>query len=454
MQKEGIERIESFNDNFRKTGNLASLAPELRYAEQKLAASLDGFIRFNDHPAAALSLIKLGDIHRSLERWETALGYYRQAHQQAAMAKHDEYQAMALMGMARVEMYGLRQYGDAALHIEEALQLSSRLPNKKHLFDALDFKGQVQIYRRDLIGAADSLNRALSLVPEIHDKGLQFYVYLDRADMYQKLAEQCDYQRSFEPCYEALELSKADYAKALQLAREMAFHYLASQTEGFLRRLEIRRSMISSQQRFHDQLIQSGIFSPKKPGDVLVQEQFISSGQSIPAGILNMIQQSGALSGGDPRSFYLQGLMHEMQGNDTKALELYRHAVALLEEDRGNLKDEKSRGAFLEDKIEFYYTPMLHLLDRRQFSEAFECMEKSRSRAMADLLANKQIVLSNEEARRSYASFLRLKTEIAALQKSLFEYRARPDSEKYSGAIADYEKRIAAFPVLPLRPPM
>ena len=443
MQKRGIGRLDSFIDNFRKTGDRASLFPELLHAEQELAASLDGFIRMEDRPAAALSLIKLGDVYRMLGKWDAAMDCYRQAYKLAAIAKHAEYQSKALMGMARAEMYGLRNYGDAALHIEEALQLSAGLQDKQYLFDALDYKGQVQIYRGDLIGAADSLNRALSLVPQIEDKALKYYVYLDRADVYQKLAEKCDYQRSFEPCYEALELSKADYEKALQIARQMGFHGLASQTEGFLQRLEIRRSMIKSQESFHKQLIQSGIFHPKTPDDVLVHEKFISGTQNIPAGILNMIQQSGAISGGDPRSVYIQGLMHEMQGDSDRALELYREAVVLLEKDRRNLKEEKSRGTFLEDKIEFYYTPMLHLLERGQRAEAFELMERSRSRAMADLLANKQIVLSDEASRSSYATFLRLKTDIAALQKRLFEYRAKPDSEKYSGEIAAEEKKIS-----------
>ncbi len=215
MQKRGIGRLDSFIDNFRKTGDRTSLFPELLNAEQELAASLDGFIRMEDRPAAALSLIKLGDVYRMLGKWDAAMDCYRQAYK-LAETKHAEYQSKALMGMARAEMYGLRNYGDAALHIEEALQLSAGLQDKQYLFDALDYKGQVRIYRGDLIGAADSLNRALSLVPQIEDKALKYYVYLDRAEVYQKLAEKCDYQRSFEPCYEALELSKADYEKALQ----------------------------------------------------------------------------------------------------------------------------------------------------------------------------------------------------------------------------------------------
>ena len=201
MQKQGIGRIDSFIDNFRKTGDRASLFPELLHAEQELAASLDGFIRMEDRPEAALSLIKLGDVSRMLGKWDAAMDYYRQAYKLAAIAKHAEYQSKALMGMARAEMYGLRNYGDAALHLEEALQLSAGLQNKQYLFDALDYKGQVQIYRGDLIGSADSLNRAMSLVPQIEDKALKYYVYLDRADVYQKLAEKCDYQKNFEHPY-------------------------------------------------------------------------------------------------------------------------------------------------------------------------------------------------------------------------------------------------------------
>ena len=109
-----------------------------------------------------------------------------------------------------------------------------------------------------------------------------FYAYLDRAEIYQKLAEKCDYQRTFEPCYEALKLAQVDYERALAVAKKLGYSGLAQQTEGFLRRLGQRRELIQSQEALHKNVLQMAIFHPKKPSDVLVHEQFIAGSQTHP----------------------------------------------------------------------------------------------------------------------------------------------------------------------------
>ena len=113
------------------------------------------------------------------------------------------------MGRARAKLYGIRDLGAAATHIEEALRLSANIEDRSYLFDALDCTAQIQISRGELIAAADTLIRAFTVVADIDDHALLYFGCLDRAEVYQKIAEKCDYERTFEPCYEAMELSKA-----------------------------------------------------------------------------------------------------------------------------------------------------------------------------------------------------------------------------------------------------
>ncbi|MFQ5830850.1 MAG: hypothetical protein ACE5JD_17090, partial [Candidatus Methylomirabilia bacterium] len=346
------------------------------------------------------------------------------------------------MGWARAELYGTKNLGAAATHIEEALRLSEGLEDKSYLFDALDYQAQIRVSSGDLVAAADALKRAFSLAPALNDRTRLFFGHLDRAEVFQKVAEKCDYQRAFKPCYQALELAKADYEQARTLARQLGYHGLARQAEGFLQRLEMRRTLIQSQERFHEALVQQGIFHPKRPGDVLVQEQYIAGGQHIPPGLIGLVHQAGFAGARDARSFYIRGLFHEMQGDNDEALASYLEAVNLLEVDRRNLRDEKSRGTFLEDKIEFYYTPILHLLERRRFSDAFELSERSRSRAMADLLASKELALSRPEDRHLYGKSVELRANIALRQKQLFELRSGADGKKHAKKIARAEREI------------
>ena len=82
-----------------------------------------------------------------------------------------------------------------------------------------------------------------------------------------------------------------------------------------------------------------------------------------------------------------------MQGNNEAALGFYMKAIDTLDRDRRSLHDEASRGTFAEDRINFYYAAVLQLLERRRFSDAFEVLERSRSRALADLIASRTLGL-------------------------------------------------------------
>lgn len=444
QQNQAIKRIDRYIEHFRKTGDRQTLLKELQQAEIELKNSFEMFKKAGNLAGGALSLIRLGDIQRLQNRWKEAKDYYEKAENLAKKANHSAHHAKALTGLARVESLGLRDYGAAIIHIEQAVKLSSLVEDKTYLFDALDLKSQIQISRGELIAAADTLNRAFSASAGLNDQTLLFYGYLDRADIYLKLAEKCDYQRVFEPCYEALKHAKADYTQALIIARRLGYDGLAKYTEWFLQETEKRGELIKSQEGSYKQLTKAGgIFHPKKPDDVLAHQEFLTGSQNIPAGILELVQQEGGFAGaGDSRSFYIQGLLHEMQGESKPALASYLKAIELLEGDRRRLRDEKGRGAFLEDKIGFYYNPILHLLQGGRFSEAFDLLERSRSRAMADLLAGKQLGLSGQKDRVLYAESLKLQTDIALLQKGLFNYRSRPDRDKFAEKISKAEKEI------------
>ncbi len=95
--------------------------------------------------------------------------------------------------------------------------------------------------------AADSLNRAFAAGGRIDDQALIFYGYLDRADVYQRLAERCDFEPVFEPCLEAVRLARRDYKTALGLAQELGWSGVAHQVQGSLDRLGIREQLIQSQ---------------------------------------------------------------------------------------------------------------------------------------------------------------------------------------------------------------
>ena len=204
LQKNAIVRIEAFIDHFRKTGDRQSRLSDLDRAEQELLSSQNTFEEADKLSEAAQSLVRLGQIQRMRGQWNAAIAYYQKAGDAAVRGKDTSTQAKALSGRAQAEI-SLPDLGAAEEHSAQAVSLSEGLPDSKLRFDALDIAAQAQIAQANFNAAVTLLNRAFSVAEGVEDESSLFYGYLDRADVYLKLAEKCDFQRSFDPCFEALE---------------------------------------------------------------------------------------------------------------------------------------------------------------------------------------------------------------------------------------------------------
>ncbi|WP_319573916.1 CHAT domain-containing protein [uncultured Desulfobacter sp.] len=424
LQETAIERIERYVDHFRRTFDRKSLRHELIRAQDELEDSIRIFGLGGVQKEAAYSLVKLGDIRRYLDNWDSAISTYEQAARLARDAGAPAVECKALLGISRAYLYGKKTAGPAFEIMHHALPLAQKVDDPTYIFDAWDLLAQIQLTQGDYIGAADSISRAFYVQDAIKDDKLLYYGYLDRADVYQKFAEKCDYQRDFNPCLDAVDRARRDYQAALALARKLQWAGLAGQTQKFIQRLEIRKQMIQRQQSMHKLMIESRIFSPRNADDVGVSEHFTAGKNPHLTGLFAWLENQGGMPPlTDARGAYIKGLLNESAGNSDEALEWYLRATDLLEEDRGFLFDESARGAYVEDKVEFYNTAILHLLDQRRMQDAFNLMERSRSRVMSDLIATKDIAMSSPRERLLYADRLQLHGRIAQIQACLYALR-------------------------------
>ena len=425
LQQQGIARIDRYVDHFRRTFDQLSLRHELVEAENELEQSVTLFKNAGESENSAYSLLKLGDVRRMLNDWDNAIRTYEQAASEARQANAPGIQCKALLGDARAYLYGKKNSGPALERVRQAITLCQQSANPDFIFDSWDLLTQVQVSEGDYIGAADSINKAFTVKSSVKDDKQLFYGYLDRADVYQHFAEKCDYERDFKPCLDGVEHARRDYEAANQVANALGWEGLAKQSKAFIQRLEIRRQMIESQQRMHSLIVKTDIFSPKTASDVVISQQFTPGENPQLSGLLTWLEQQGGIpSQEDARGAYIKGLLNEMDGQSDASLEWYLRAVNLLEEDRGFLYDERSRNAFIEDRVEFYYTALLNLLDRGRNQEAFELMERARARVMSDLLATKKLALSSPKEQSLYAAMLEARGEIARLQGCLFAVRS------------------------------
>jgi CHAT domain-containing protein len=449
LQQQAIRRIDDFVDHFRKTGDMRSRLPDLAQAEAELAASNRMLAARGDWSALALGLIKHGHVYRMQGQWPNAIALYQQAEEAAKRGRDVVRQADALAWRALAES-SRRNVGQAFADAMQAVRLAETADDKEVLARALDVLGTVQIAQRDIAGAADTLNREVEVARQAKDSMTAYYAYLNRSDVYLKIGERCDFQRSFEPCYQALDRARVDLQQALAIARQHGYTALARQTEEFISTVEARRGLIKSQEAMHQSVQKTGLFRPKKPGDVLVTEKFVALPGEIPPLLTQIYQeakrfekQAGRFADvAEARNQYVEGLMNELQGNNDAALAFFLKAVDTLERDRRTLRDERSRGTFLEDRIGFYYAPIQHFLDRRRYAEAFELLERSRSRTLADLLASRALGLERAEEQKLYAELTLLRTQIADAQGKLFELVSEPDAAKNAAKISALQGQI------------
>jgi len=457
LQKDGIAKIDHWLDYVRRTGDTRSTVSELAAAQAELKASYDLFAQRQDYAGASLSAYKIATIQRLLNQFRQAATIYQGAIELARHANRTDYQTAALSYLAYTEL----QLGDtdaAEQHAREAVRLGENCGNKGFYFDALDVAAEIEVKRGNLVAAGDYLDRALAMSEQIDDKKKLYVGYMDRGDIYDQIAQKCDYQRNFDVCYQSLEKERADLQKALAITQELGYEFLSNSFRGMIKGVDQRRAMLQSKQRVDQAVTNTNLFSPRKPGDVTVTEQF-ASGAMDPATLApfesaikgvedwqaRMQQQGLAVQDLNPSDLFRQGLLAEMKGNNDAALAAYLQAVDLLEKDRRKLHDEKARGTFLEDKITYYYNPGMLLLDRKRYPEAFGLFERSRSRAMADLLASRPLTLGSDQERTLFAQLQTLKTNTAAQQEKLFNLTGSQNRDQNTKQIVELQSKIAGL---------
>lgn len=85
-----------------------------------------------------------------------------------------------------------------------------------------------------------------------------------------------------------------------------------------------------------------------------------------------------------------RGRIAEQEGKSKEATEFYEKAVELIEQQRSTINVEASKIGFVGDKQAVYHSLIKSLYSDHQYEKAFVYVERSKSRALVDLLAGKQ----------------------------------------------------------------
>ncbi|MFO1381188.1 MAG: CHAT domain-containing protein [Chitinivorax sp.] len=110
-----------------------------------------------------------------------------------------------------------------------------------------------------------------------------------------------------------------------------------------------------------------------------------------------------------------RGRIAESDGELEKAAEFYRKAIEVIEQQRSNISTEANKIGFVGDKQDVYAGLVKLLFRMDKAAQAFEYIERSRSRALVDMLATKQDFALPEQAKQQTASLLEEMTSTETL---------------------------------------
>jgi CHAT domain-containing protein len=427
LQSDAIQRIDNFIDNFRRTGDTQTLLPDLQRAQRELARSAQLFTASGDTASASLSLCKIADAERMQSRWQQAKQLYDQSYALVKKVNAAGYQAQILLGRARTENTGLHDYAAALTDVQEAIRLSVASGDRKTLCRSLSTLADTQQNRGELTAAADTANRELRTALELKQTAEIVIAHMDLASVLAELASKCTSTLNFfKSCDSALQASEENYQKGIALASTAGYRGLEAMIRQQLDRLQWLQG--ANQRREAMQRRVDNTLNPATPRDVLVTENFSPGAVADPQAVARLAQaQAEAVRQAEaagrplgPVDVYTKGLIASIQGHDDQALTFYLQAVQLLEQDREKLDDEASRGTYLTDKMDIYYAPLMELLRRHKYAEAFDLLERSRSRAFADSLSSKKLQFSNAREQNLYAQWMAINANTAKRQAELY----------------------------------
>ena len=443
-----LRAMDAYRLQFRQTGDTSNLASSIATARSEAETAYRQFQAGGNSPKAAQSLIAVADIDRMLlvqnvPDYQVKQAAIREKYASAlALAGSDrEMQLKSQLGLSQADENS-KDYAAAADHLAKAIDLAMRSDHKEELFDAYQRAADVERQRGNLSAASDYLDRAWNIIDDVKDPFLLWLAYTSRADIYQNRASQCNYQRDYALCKKAFDLSLADSRKALEIAQQAGLGFLASQSQ---QDLNDRKSQAGGQAQvastFGD--LSKADFVITKPSQVIFTPRFAEGANPAMAATVRAAAQQFLNLPKNPYDVtrvYLDGQLAEWEGHDDTALQAYSRAVTLLDQDRRKLGDTQGTSSVLSDEIDVYYAAALQHLDRKEYAQAFDLIERSRARATADLLASRQLVLRTPELQGLFSQSVEVKAQIAKAQNNLFDASASPATDRQQ--VQDLQARV------------
>lgn len=408
---------------------LGQFAEALRYHQEALTISE----KINSKSAMSFDLTNIASCYLGLGKVEEAIRHLDRALGLAREGGFKREEADALKGKG-IALAQIGKYDAALEHYRLALAAYEEAGLKQQLTEALGDLGQLHLYLGDAGSAEHDFRRAIEISRAIgHPRGVTLnLIALGNIELRRSRFEQAGalYREAFVRAEEAkdqfslatsriqLALTYSDMGRLEEAVREATAAVEISRGAG-ARPLEARAEYAA------------GEVARKRGRTEEALRHFEAAEQ---------ILQSAP----DPelawRIAFGRGQTLETLPQPENAVAAYQRAVEVIEDLRSQLREERYRSGYLEDKYQVYVALVQLLLRLGRPDEAFVYSEKLRARSFLDLIGRGAPPI-RDEARRQKETALRQR--IRKLRREIEAENSKPGPEQKRQALEVYSAEMA-----------
>ena len=341
--------------------------------------------------------------------------------------------ASALLQLGRYTE-ALQQY-NLAIQVYQQAGLNGEAEFKQNLVEALGDLGNLEIRLGDVVSAEKDFRRAVDLSEEIkHPRGVTLNLI--------SLADVQSRQKRFAE-------AAALYNQALSRATSAEDRGAAAQAQIQLAHNYRNLEKLDEAELQARQALQTAKATQAKPleADAVYALAEIQKEQGLFSEALTTFTQGSALATdiANPelswRFDFGRGEALRSLNRNTEALAAYQSAVKTIETVRSELREERFRAGYIEDKYQVYVALVQLLLKLNRVEEAFLVAERLRARSYLDLVNRGTPPLRNQNQREKESN---LRSRIRDLQKKLEDEYAKPGPDQRRLAEDIYSKELTA----------
>ena len=415
---------------------LGEYAEALRYYERALA--IDEQLQLKpkialDLENIGLSLIGLGRANEAISILDRAITLAREGGMKKDEANCRKARASALLQLGRYSE-ALEQYNEARKTYEEA-GANAEPSFKQELIEALGDLGNLQMRLGDAVSAEKDFRRALEMSESIkHPRGVTInLISLGDLQLRQKRFVEAIalYSQALAKANDANDKASIASAK-VQLAH--AYRNLKRFDEAAQQARQAKEIAIATQAR------------PLQAEALYALAETLGSGGRYQDALTSFTEGDEIVrSTVNPdlawRFAFGLGQSLEAANRNEEAVTAYQKAIQTIETVRNELREERFRAGYIEDKYQVYVALVQLLLKLGRPDEAFVAAERLRARSYLELIRRGPAPIRNESQRKKETT---LQSRIRELQKGIEDESTKPLRDQKRQKLELFSRELAA----------